>query len=146
MMSAYLAALTRRLLAWPRQIRFLMAGGINTLFGLAVYPLLLWSLPAFHRHYLVALLIAQGICTIIAFITYKLGVFRNGSDAVMREIGAFSSFYIANYAVNLAVLPVLVEWGRLSPIVAQLGFSAVVMVASYFWHSLITFRSAEQPQ
>jgi putative flippase GtrA len=124
-----------------RPLRFLLAGGVNTAFGLSFYPALLWAVPLLRTHYLVALGIAQAVCLCLAYVIYKLGVFRTRGN-VLREFGTFSSFYLFNYAANWAALPMLVEFGRISPVIAQLGFNAVVIVGSYFWHSRVTFRPA----
>jgi putative flippase GtrA len=122
-----------------RPLRFVIAGAANTVFGLAIYPLLLWSVPLLHTHYMIALGIAQAISLCFAFATYKLGVFRTRGN-VAREFGTFSSFYLVNYAANWAALPLLVETAGLSPVIAQLGFTAILIVGSYFWHSRLTFR------
>ncbi|MDT8757227.1 GtrA family protein [Sphingomonas psychrotolerans] len=124
-----------------RPLRFMVAGAANTAFGLAIYPLLLWSVPLLHTHYLIALGIAQAISLCFAFATYKIGVFRTRGN-VAREFGTFSSYYLFNYAANWAALPLLVELGRVPPIIAQLGFTAVLILGSWFWHSRVTFRSA----
>jgi len=123
-----------------RPLRFLLAAAANTAFGLAIYPLLLFAVPALRAHYMIGLGIAQvaGVC--FAFSTYKLGVFRTRGN-VGREFGAFSTFYLINYAMNWAALPLLVELARIPPVIAQLGFTAIVMVGSYFWHSRISFRA-----
>lgn len=126
-------------LAGSRPIRFVIAGAANTAFGLAIYPLLLWSVPAFHERYMLALLAAQAVSLCFAFTTYKLGVFRTQGN-VLREFGAFSSFYLVNYAANWVALPLLVEGAHLPPILAQLGFSLIVVVGSWFWHNAVTFR------
>jgi len=125
-----------------RPLRFLLAGAANTAFGLAIYPLMLWSVPAFHTHYLIALGVAQAVSLCFAFATYKIGVFRTRGN-LAREFGTFSSFYLFNYTANWAALPLLVELGGIPPIVAQLGFTAVLIVGSWFWHSRVTFRSAD---
>ncbi|MCC6829224.1 MAG: GtrA family protein [Novosphingobium sp.] len=123
-----------------RPLRFALAGAANTAFGLSFYPALLWAVPLLRTHYLVALGIAQVVCLCFAYATYKLGVFRTRGN-FLREFSTFSSFYLFNYAVNWAALPMLVEWGRVPPAIAQLGFNAVVIVGSYFWHSRVTFRT-----
>lgn len=124
-----------------RPLRFLIAGAANTVVGLSFYPLLLWAVPVMRTHYMVALGIAQVFCLLFAFATYKVGVFRTQGN-LAREFGAFSSFYLVNYAANWAALPLLVEMGGVAPWIAQLGFNLVVIVGSYFWHSRVTFRSA----
>lgn len=122
-----------------RPLRFLLAGAVNTAFGLALYPLLLWNVPTLRTHYLLALALSQAICLCFAYSTYKFGVFHTRGN-VAREFGAFSSFYLFNYLANWLALPILVELGGISPVTAQLGFTAVLIVGSYFWHSRISFR------
>jgi putative flippase GtrA len=134
-----IAAVTQR-----RPLRFLMAGAANTAFGLAIYPALLWSVPAFRTHYLVALGIAQAVSLCFAFTTYKLGVFRTRGN-ILREFATFASFYLFNYAANWVALPALVELAQVPPVIAQLGFTVALIAGSWFWHSRVTFRaSAEQ--
>lgn len=131
--------MTVRFLRLGKPLRFLAAGALNTAFGLAFYPLLLWAVPEFRTHYLVALGVAQILCLCFAFTTYKLGVFRTRGD-LLREFGTFSSFYAVNYAANWAALPLLVELGGVPPAIAQIGFTLVLIVGSWFWHSRVTFR------
>lgn len=127
--------------AGERPLRFALAGAANTVFGVAIYPLLLWSVPFLHTHYMLALGIAQAISLCFAFTTYKLGVFRTRGN-LAREFGAFSSFYLFNYAANWAVLPLLVELAGVPPILAQLGFTLLLILGSWFWHSRVTFGTA----
>jgi putative flippase GtrA len=133
-----------RVVPLGRPLRFLVAGGLNTLFGLAFYPALLWSLPYFQTHYMIGLGIAQAVCLCFAFTTYKLGVFRTRGN-IFREFVAFASFYLFNYAANWAALPLLVEVGGISPIVAQLGFTVILVIGSWFWHNRVTFRERGAP-
>ncbi|MDB5694641.1 MAG: GtrA family protein [Sphingomonas bacterium] len=146
-MSAATALLQRaRALATKhdRPLRFVVAGAANTAFGLAIYPALLWSSAWLHEHYMVGLGIAQLVSLCFAYLSYKIAVFRTGGGArVGREIGLFSSFYLINYALNWLALPLLVRGLSLDPVVAQFGFAIVLMGASYFWHSRLTFRTRE---
>ena len=122
-----------------RPLRFLIAGGVNTAFGLVIYPLLVWASPSLHRHYLVALAIAQATSVCFAFATYKLAVFRSRGN-VVREASLFTSFYVVNYAANWVALPILVAGLKIPPVYAQTGFSVLLIAGSYFWHSRLTFR------
>ncbi len=131
-----------RFAAGGRPLRFVIAGGVNTLFGLAIYPVLLWSSDTLHCKYMLGLVIAQALSLCFAFLTYKLAVFRTRSDT-LGEFGRFLPFYLFNYAVNWAALPLLVKGAGIDPIVAQLAFSIALMIGSYFWHSRITFRRNE---
>lgn len=125
-----------------KPLRYLVAAGMNTAFGLAIYPLLLWTVPLLQHHYMVGLLIAQAMSLCFAYANYKIGVFQT-RGRYAREITAFTSFYLMNYVANWAALPALVELGKLSPIVAQLLFSLLIVVGSYFWHSRVTFKDAQ---
>ena len=126
-----------------RPLRFLIAGAVNTALGLAIYPLLLLAVPTLRVHYLLALGIAQAIGVCFAFLTHKFGVFRTRGNMV-REFGAFASFYLANYALNWALLPLLVEVAGIPPIIAQTGFTLLVVIGSYFWHARVSFRPTSQ--
>jgi putative flippase GtrA len=125
-----------------RPFRYVVAAGFNTAFGLTIYPALLWTFPWLRVHYLVGLLIAQGLSLTFAYSSYKLGVFQT-RGRYAREVTAFLSFYGVNFAANWIALPALVEFAHIPPIIAQLMFSAVIMVTSYFWHSKVTFRGAK---
>lgn len=132
--------LTAMIMRGGRPLRFLVAGGVNTFFGIGIYPLLMWTVAPFHRHYLVALAVAQATSLVFAYLVYKLGVFRTRANLV-REFGAFSAFYLINYAANWIMLPLLVEAAHIPPVIAQLCFSVVLIIGSYFWHSHLTFKT-----
>lgn len=140
--SGPLRFVRERLATHNRPLRFLVAGALNTGFGLAIFPALLWSSHWLKVHYMVALLIAQATSVLFAFSAYRFGVFRTKGD-VARQFGIFSSFYLANYIINWAALPLLVEFGGISPVIAQLGFAFVVMIGSYYWHSRVTFHERD---
>jgi putative flippase GtrA len=125
-----------------RPFRYLVAAGMNTAFGLAIYPALLWIFPWLRVHYMIGLFIAQAMSLCFAYASYKLGVFQT-RGGYAREITAFVSFYGVNYAANWIALPALVEIGHIPPIIAQLMFSAAIMITSYFWHSKVTFKGAK---
>jgi putative flippase GtrA len=124
-----------------RPVRYLIAGGFNAFLGLTFYPALIWTFPIFHKMYMLALVISQIFCTTVAFIVYKLGVFKTKGN-IFREFWSFSAFYLINYVVNYACLPILVEIAGLSPIIAQWIFVAALAISSYLWHSRISFRQS----
>ena len=123
-----------------RPLRFLVAGGINTLFGVGIYPILIWTFPTFHRHYLLALATAQITSLVFAYLVYKIGVFRTRANLI-RELSTFASFYMINYAANWIALPLMVEVAHIPPVVSQLFFNVVLITGSYFWHSRLTFKN-----
>ncbi|WP_419808633.1 GtrA family protein [Sphingomonas sp.] len=124
-----------------RPLRFLIVGGINTAFGLAVYPALLIALRPLGIGYMGALPIAQAVSLVFAYTLQKIWVFRTRGD-VPREFARFASFYLGIYAINWLALPFLVEVVRLRPWVAQLGFVGATVIGSWFFHSRLTFGAA----
>jgi len=128
---------------FQRSARFVIVGGINTAVGLAAFPLLLWLHPAMRRHYVLALMTAQAACLCFAYVSYKVGVFRT-RGRYLAEFFRFASFYLINYTLNWAALPLMVEVFHFEPILAQFGFTISVIVGSYFWHNRITFNSASE--
>jgi putative flippase GtrA len=123
------------------KLRFLLAGGLNTLFGLAIFPVLIWLFAPLSVHYMVALTIAQIMGVVFAFLTNKLLVFKTRGQHV-REFGKFVTFYAVGFVANLIALPILVELAHVPPIWAQLMFVSMLIISSYFWHSRITFASS----
>src|SRR5665213_842783 len=119
--------------------RFLAAGAVNTAFGLAIFPVLMWTLGPRGLHYMGALVISQITSVLLAYITQKIFVFRTKGNHI-AEFWKFMLFYSSYFVVNLVGLPFLVEIVHIHPIVAQFCFSLAVIVTSYFWHSRVTFR------
>lgn len=122
------------------KVRFLFTGALNTIVGLAVYPAIFFLFKSFQLHYLTILTISQVVCVTFAFLTTKFMVFRTSGN-YLREFSKFGTFHLSIYLINLVVLPVLVECTGMSPVWAQLSFTIVVIVSSYFWHSRITFSN-----
>ena len=124
------------------KIRFLLAGGFNTIFGLAFYPLLMWTFGPHGLNYMVALIISQVICVIVAFVTQKTMVFRTRGN-VISEMIKFSSFYMIYFVFVAAFLAIVVEIFHVNPILGQFCLSLAVIFISYFWHSRITFKHSK---
>ena len=120
------------------KVRFILAGIINTVFGLSAYPIIYYSLAKFNLHYLVILFISQVICITFSYATNKVFVFKTTGN-VWSEYIKFSSFYLSYFLVNLGALPFMVEILKMNPIFAQIIFTFVVAISSFFWHSKISF-------
>jgi putative flippase GtrA len=112
-----------------KKIRFIIAGGINTAFGLSVYPLIYFFLEPFGIGYIKALFIASIISITFSFLTSKYYVFN------------FYGFY---FSINLICLPILVEVLKITPIISQTLFSIFIIVTSYYWHNFVTFKNVKE--
>ena len=123
------------------KLRYLAVGGVNTSFGVTIYPVLMLSSATLGANYLVTLAIAQALSIVFSFTTYKILVFRS-SGGFVGEFLKFVGFNLAGIAANWAVVPALVEFDVVEPIVAQVAFTILWVVGSYFWHRAVTFRGA----
>ena len=123
------------------KVRFLLAGALNTVFGLAAYPTLFFLLAPLKLHYMAVLGISQVICVAFSYLTNKFLVFRTVGN-YLRESGKFVLFHLSYFLLNLIALPLLVEMFGMSPVWGQTLFAVAVIITSYFWHSNITFAPA----
>jgi putative flippase GtrA len=127
--------------AWwrlPQQLRFLVAGAYNTVFGYAAFALLFWAFG--HRvHYLVIGVAANVIAVCSAFVVHRTCVFRSQEN----WRGSFLRFYLSQLvtlAFGIAALFLLVEFMRMNPLIAQLLIISGSVVLSYGLHRYYTFR------
>jgi putative flippase GtrA len=123
-----------------RKIRFLVIGSVNTLFGLIVFPALLWMSGALAIHYLILLCASYLLSILFSFSTNKFFVFKSSGD-YFGEYTRFFSLHIIFFIMNFLALPFLIELVGLKPLIAQLMLSFIAAISSYFWHKNITFRS-----
>lgn len=137
-------ALITRLLADERA-RFLLVGGINTLLGYALFVLFQVSVGSIVG-YFGSLYFSYAIAILMAFLLHRGFTFRrNGSGSALLDFLRFVSVYVVSLAINTAVLPLLVEVGGLSPLLAQAIAVIVTTVLSYFGHKLFSFRRKSDP-
>lgn len=126
-----------------KKIRFLIAGMVNTVVGLAVYPLLYLALEPIGMGYIQILMIAQALCISFSFASNKYFVFKTKGN-LKKEYLKFFAFHGFYFALNLVCLPLLVETLKINPIISQTGFAIAVIVTSYFWHNTVTFNTARE--
>lgn len=126
-----------------KKLRFLIAGGLNTVIGLSVYPILYYFLEPLGVGYIQVLLLAQIICITFSFISNKYFVFKTKGN-IKKEYAKFFMFYGLYLVLNLICLPFLVEAIQISPIISQTFFSIAIIISSYFWHNFITFKQPKE--
>lgn len=123
------------------EVRFLLAGAVNTALGLAAYPVL-YVLLAPALHYLVILTLCQIICVTFAFLTNKFLVFRTEGN-MSAELLKFGLFHAMYFCVNMLALPAIVSFSELGPVWGQTLFTSAVIATSFFWHRKVTFSIAK---
>ena len=108
---------------WRRFIRFILAGGVNTLFGLAVYSVAItFSAPVWG-----ALLLANATGVAFNFVTTGGFVFRN---MLLSRFPCFLATYLAIYLINWTLIAWLTTWVP-NPIYAQAVLTVPIAILSY---------------
>jgi putative flippase GtrA len=121
-----------------QRVRFLLTGAVNTGFGLLVFTVLELAIGEV-LPYLVVLVVAHVIGVLEAFYLYRRTVFLVRGH-VVRDLARFESVYLVALAVNLVLLPLLVEVGRLPVIGSQALIVVVTALISFFGHKHFSFR------
>lgn len=119
-----------------RFIRFLVVGGINTLFGYFVYTVFI----LLKVHYSLALLLGTIIGIIFNFITTGNIVFRNKNP---RLIFRFFLVYGITYLLNLGFLRVFNEL-KMDMVLAGAIPLLPMAIISYFLNRALVFRGKEK--
>ena len=120
-----------------QRVAFLAVGAFNTGFGFLCFAALLLVLG--QRLYLVALLCAYVISVLLAFVLYRHLVFRV-SGHVLADLGRFVTVYLSALAVNVVMLPLLVELARVPVLLAQAMIVLVTSLISWVGHKHYSFR------
>ncbi len=123
-----------------KKVRYLAVGGVNTLWGLAAYPLLYLLLTPLGFNYIVILVLAYIVGTAFSFTTQKYLVFKTRGNHI-HEILKFLGLQGIILCINLLLLPLLVATTGLNPVVLQVTLGIFFAVASYIFHDRITFNS-----
>lgn len=127
----------RRLLGSER-IRFLIVGGINSAFGFTCF-VVGQALFGDDVGYLTVLVVTTIMAVLFAYCGHRWLTFQVRGMWLL-DLARFSSVYMVTLALNIVALPLLVEVGGITPILAQSIFVAVIMVLSYLSHRHFSFR------
>ncbi len=122
----------------PQGVRFILIGGWNTVFGLAVFAGL-YALLGGVWHYLVLLAVANEVAIINAYICHKFAVFADDQRITLKEILRFHGIYVLSFALGMGCTAVLVERLALHPVLAQGLTLIITVVVSYIAHRKFTF-------
>ncbi len=123
---------------YAEQIRYLLVGGWNTLFGYGVYAVLYLLLR--HRISYIAIIVPTWIVSITnAYLGYKFVVFRTRGNYLREYLKTYLVYGVA-FLVNLALLPVFVEVLGWNPLVGQAVVGVFTVVISYVAYKYFAFR------
>ncbi len=126
-------------------IRFLVVGGVNTVFGYTCFSgLVFLGMP-----YRLASLFAMIAGVAFNFFTYSLFVFhvagqpvseRHKSSLKLGKIMRYLSVYAVIYVINVLGLDELIRDAGVSPYLAQLLCLPVIVIISYFGNKYVAFK------
>lgn len=121
-----------------QEVRYLIAGGWNTLFGYGVFVGLLYLFQPW-VHYMVIAVVCNVLAITMAYASHKLFVFRTRGN-VLREYLKFYGVQGVATVVGLLALPFCVEVLKISPYLAPLLILVVTLMVSFFGHKHFSFR------
>lgn len=127
----------RSLTDWTK-LRYLIAGGWNTAFGYGCGLGLYYGLEG-HLHVVMVGILANVLAITMAFITYKLFVFRTKGNWLVEYLRAYL-VYGATGVISIGLLWLLVDGADLPFWIAQGLAIVITVIASYVFHSRFTFK------
>jgi putative flippase GtrA len=127
----------------PLAARYLMAGVWNTVFGYAVFALLVASLAS-RVHYLLLGVIANVLAITNAYVVHKIFVFRT-KGRYLREYLRYYVVYGTTAVCGLALLALLVDGCGLNLYLAQACALGVQVAVSFVWHRRFSFGVPSRP-
>lgn len=124
------------------KFRFLMVGGFNTFFGFLIFTGLTLSLKTVPHGYMIGLVVSQIVSNFVAFYLHRKVTFRVKGQLV-KDFIRFTMINMVSYAINLIILPILVNVGHMNPISAQFLILIVTTTISFVGHKFFSFRRAK---
>ncbi len=122
-----------------QSMRYLLAGGWNTVFGYGV-GVGLYTLLSNQLHVAVIASIANIFAITMSFLTYKLFVFKTTGNWLL-EYGRSYLVYGSMALLSVVLLWVLVDYVGMNIWFAQALVSILTVGISYFGHKFFTFHS-----
>jgi len=104
------------LVALPQELRFLLAGAYNTVFGYLTFALLFILLQN-RIHYLFIVLLCQPVCLASAFIVHRNSC--SSRRTLAAELHSIQSQSTCRFRVWVAGLYSLVRFGHLAPLLLK---------------------------
>jgi putative flippase GtrA len=134
------------------KFRFLLAGGINTLFAYALFALGLWILtPAFsflamsECSYLLIQWFMWALSVPFSVLTLKYFAFRAKGSYLRQTIRSYAIYLPLQLFASLSLASFSFVLG-LHPLIGQLITVFIVALISYLGHKYFTFRQTDTEQ
>jgi putative flippase GtrA len=121
-----------------RRIRYVLAGGWNTIFGYGLF-VFLYELFNKQLHLVVIASLSSFFAISMSFFTYKIFVFKTKGLWLIEWIRSFLVYGIATF-FSILLLWFFVNIFNINVYFSQAISSLVVIIGSYFGHKKFTFK------
>lgn len=119
------------------ELRFLLIGAWNTLFGFMAYTIFLWTVPK--NLYLLALLLSSITAGIQSYFTQRTFVWKRlGSTS--GQLFRFTTVLIVQFLSNLSLLYLSVELLQFDELLSQYVIGLIIVSLTFFTHKNWTFQ------
>ena len=133
----------RRLVAFCAQRRtlivFAIVGGINTVIGFSMFPLLHWTIGG-RVNDNVLLTVSYMVCGLFSFTSHKRITFASKGKAHSEGV-RYVLVTLANWAVNLALFNLILHLAHLDPVVVQLSIAIALQLGNYILYKHFVFHT-----
>ena len=121
-----------------KRLRYLIVGGVNTVFGFSLFTglyLLLQNIA----HYIFIFALTQSIAISFSHYTQRRFVWHS-SETYINELGKFATVYITASGANVVLLIIAVEFLELSTLLSQYVIGFILILSTYFSQKLWVFQ------
>jgi putative flippase GtrA len=126
---------------WKRRpVRYIAAGGVNTLMSYVIGACCLYLLLG-RVHYIFIMAVSAIACVTFSYVNYKVTVFRTKGN-FFREYPRFYVVYAVPIGVSFLLFPPFYRVLGLNPYLSQAVVTAITVVASYRGHKRFSFGAA----
>jgi len=138
--SAAPAARGFRQLLRGRILRFILTGGLNSVFSYSLFAALQVTL-GHQAHYLVILFVSNIISILEAYVMQRWLVWRVRGHW-WQELARFSGVYLLVLVINAVLLPIFHELAGIPILAAQAVIMLINAFATFTIHRRFTFKSS----
>jgi putative flippase GtrA len=119
----------------PEKLRFLLVGGWNTVFSIALFSVIFLKL----ENYKISIVLSHIISVFQSFITFRWFVFPVKNNFLLQYFKV-NLLYLLYFALNFTLLYIMVEVLKIYPILSQIFITCILIIYSYVGNKYFTFK------
>lgn len=122
-----------------KEIRFLIAGGINTVVGYGIYALMIWL----NLHYMIAQTISTICGVICSYFLNKYFTFNQKKKSFWELVRFITVYVVIFFTFNIGLSYVLIDILHWHEYLAGFIVLICTIITSWFGHNFFSFRSKD---